>query len=98
MNLTLAIQALGIILDLAEAVTTNATAKKIIVYAEAVLPILIQDAAAEVPVVKQLLVILKGNAVMTPADIAATDALIAQTDADFDAAAADFNKRAHPNG
>lgn len=98
MNLALVIQALGIILSLAQGVTTNAQAKQIITYAGNILPLLIQEAPDMVASVKQMLAILKGSSVMTAEDIAAVDALIAQADAAFDDAAADFNKRAHPNG
>lgn len=98
MELQLAIASLGIILNLAENVTTNAMAKQIIIYAENVLPMLIQDAVDEVPVVMQIVKIFKNKGLVAPEDIANIDKMIADADIDVDAAVADFNKRAHPNG
>lgn len=98
MEVQLAIAALNIMLSLAENVTTNALAKQIIVYAENVLPMLIQTAADEVPVVMQIVKIFKNKGLVAPEDIANIDKMIVDADIDVDAAVADFNKRAHPNG
>lgn len=87
---------LNIILGLLNAVSGsigNSTVATIIEYAQKLLPLALAEAQELVPVIGNIMSILKTKGKLSDEQIASIDDMLAKVDAHFDATKADFQRR-----